>query len=310
MVVTETVARQDADAQRQRAAIDATQAARIIQRLQGMRLTHSNYVMGAAALSPRTEDHVLSPAALSPERAVTRPSGAPSTSPRPVPRPENFDELVAAAQAAKPHRPGPGRMRNVYDRNERFAETAAISLSDTQQREASAFLEAWGVNRARYEAVAAQVGLPAPLIAAIHWRESSGRFDRYLHQGDRLGRPAVNIPRDIPVFHEWEPAAIHALTMFQGLRDDLAIDAETQDMAALTTFAEYYNGLGYYLRRSAGRPASPYAFAGTTAYQSGKYVADGRYDPLHVDQQLGVAAMLRLADGADADRAPPDATDS
>jgi hypothetical protein len=49
-----------------------------------------------------------------------------------------------------------------------------------------------------------------------------------------------------------------------------------------------YNGLGY---ASKGVP-SPYLWAGTNQYSSGKYVADGKHDPNHVDQQLGCVAML------------------
>ncbi|MCX5921316.1 MAG: hypothetical protein NTW61_08385 [Candidatus Melainabacteria bacterium] len=54
------------------------------------------------------------------------------------------------------------------------------------------------------------------------------------------------------------------------------------------SFAELYNGTGY---EDKGVP-SPYVLAGTSAYQKGKYVADGQYDPNHVDEQLGVATLM------------------
>jgi hypothetical protein len=37
---------------------------------------------------------------------------------------------------------------------------------------------------------------------------------------------------------------------------------------------------------------SPYVWAGTDQYKTGKYVADGRFDPNVVDSQLGCAGML------------------
>jgi len=37
---------------------------------------------------------------------------------------------------------------------------------------------------------------------------------------------------------------------------------------------------------------SPYLWAGTNQYRSGKYVRDGVYDPSKVDPQLGCAALL------------------
>src|SRR5690606_14680775 len=58
---------------------------------------------------------------------------------------------------------------------------------------------------------------------------------------------------------------------------------------------ERYNGLGY---RNKGLP-SPYLWAGTDQYVKGKYVADGKFDPNHVDRQLGVAPILmKLREGA------------
>jgi hypothetical protein len=37
---------------------------------------------------------------------------------------------------------------------------------------------------------------------------------------------------------------------------------------------------------------SPYLWAGTNQYRIGKYVADGKYDPKHVDTQPGCAGLL------------------
>jgi hypothetical protein len=49
-----------------------------------------------------------------------------------------------------------------------------------------------------------------------------------------------------------------------------------------------YNGLGY---ANKGLP-SPYVWAGTDQYTTGKYVADGVFDPNAVDRQLGCAGLL------------------
>ena len=54
------------------------------------------------------------------------------------------------------------------------------------------------------------------------------------------------------------------------------------------TELEQYNGLGY---ASRGVP-SPYLWAGTNQYKSGKYVRDGVYDPHAVDSQPGCAGLL------------------
>ena len=52
--------------------------------------------------------------------------------------------------------------------------------------------------------------------------------------------------------------------------------------------AERYNGWGYL-----GRANSPYIWAGSNHYIRGKFIADGVYDPNHVDIQPGVASVLR-----------------
>jgi lysozyme family protein len=38
---------------------------------------------------------------------------------------------------------------------------------------------------------------------------------------------------------------------------------------------------------------SPYLWSGTTVYERGKYVADGRFSAIAVDKQIGCAAILK-----------------
>ncbi len=189
------------------------------------------------------------------------------------------------------HRPSGGEMQDVYDTH--AGRLQGIQMNHTNDAEFTAFSKHWTKNKARYEKVAAKVNMPADLIAALHWRESSGRFDRYMHQGDPLGKPAVNWPNNIPIFYNWEDSAIHALGQKSGLQRDLKITKETTDMAAQLTYAEYYNGLGYH--RYHKDVATPYVYAGTNQYTSGKYVADGKFSQTAKDRQAGVYGMLNLA---------------
>jgi lysozyme family protein len=92
------------------------------------------------------------------------------------------------------------------------------------------------------------------------------------------------VPAGRGPFSSWEEAAIDALLNchpYLGKRKDWSL-------AGVLIGLELYNGLGY---ANKGVP-SPYLWAGTNQYTSGKYVADGKYDPGHVDQQLGCVAML------------------
>lgn len=158
-------------------------------------------------------------------------------------------------------------------------------MSARQQSELEQFKSNYAQNQARYESVAQKTGIPPVLIAAIHWRESSGNFGTYLHNGDPLGSPTVHVPAG-KLFYDWESAAVDALNSHRG---NSTLTADSTDLDAMAEFAERYNGLGY---RNKGLP-SPYVWAGTDKYTSGKYVADGVFDPNYVDQQLGVMLMIK-----------------
>lgn len=214
--------------------------------------------------------------------------------------PESAAVLAEAADAAPPeksHRPAAKdkTARKVYDNNQKRAAEMDLKRKG-YEGELDGFAKHWGKNQERYVAVAEKTGVPAKLIAALHWRESHGNFGTYLHQGDPLGKKAVHVPKNIPIFHKWEEAAVHALNMKKSIRDKVEMDENTTDPAALATYAEHYNGLGYHNR---GRTSS-YVWAGTDQYTSGKYVADGKYSSKTRDRQAGVMAMMTTAGQVDA----------
>lgn len=141
--------------------------------------------------------------------------------------------------------------------------------------------------KSRYETVAAKTGVPWDVIAVIHYRESSGSFAGVLHNGQKIigkGTKTTIVPKGRGPFSTWEEAAVDALMKchpYLGRNTDWSL-ATTLDKL------EAYNGLGY---RKKGLP-SPYLWAGTDQYESGKYVADGKFSASTVDSQLGVAALL------------------
>lgn len=142
-------------------------------------------------------------------------------------------------------------------------------------------------NRSRYESVSKQTGVPWDVIGVIHYREASGDFRGILHNGERIigtRKKTVKVPADRGPFKTWEEAAIDALFVCH----PYAAKNKDWSIAGTLDILERYNGLGY---RNKGLP-SPYLWAGTDQYVKGKYVADGKYDPNHVDQQLGVAPIL------------------
>lgn len=143
-------------------------------------------------------------------------------------------------------------------------------------------------NRPRYEAVERATGVPWLVIAGLHMREADFDFRTNLAQGDSLMAFSRHVPRNRPqVGHRppftWEEAALDALR-FDGL------DRANWNGTGNTIYNVIkFNGLGYYSR---GIP-SPYAYSWTTAYQSGKFVADGVYSPTAIDKQCGVVPLLK-----------------
>ncbi|MGC4013420.1 MAG: hypothetical protein QM755_02720 [Luteolibacter sp.] len=132
-------------------------------------------------------------------------------------------------------------------------------------------------------------GMPAPIIAAIHGRESSWDFTCHLHEGSPLTHRTRYVPRGRPLTpdppYTFEQSAEDALYL---LKSEHLIDWTTP--ATALDAIESYNGLGY--RRYHPDVPSPYLWSGTTLYSRGKFVADHRFSPTAVDRQAGVAAIL------------------
>ncbi|GMQ61683.1 hypothetical protein [Vallitalea maricola] len=142
-------------------------------------------------------------------------------------------------------------------------------------------------NKKIYEDISSKTGLPPELIAAIHYRESGCNFNTYLHNGDPLGKPTTHVPIG-KNFDNFTDAAIDALSEKKHIRDQYKLTSDSNDMSAMMSFAERYNGLGYYNKDR----ISPYVYSGTNVYTGGKYVADGKFSSEAVDKQPGVYLLI------------------
>lgn len=159
-----------------------------------------------------------------------------------------------------------------------------IKIDDDRLIEAKALREKFKASIERYQQVSLQChGFPIDLLFALHYRESSLSFKTCLHNGDKLPGPTTHVPKGRGPFSSWEEAAIDALML-----EKYKFPADWSFESRLE-FAEKYNGIGY--RKTS--EFSPYVFAGTNFHdETGKYVADGKYDASAKEQQLGVAAIL------------------
>lgn len=169
----------------------------------------------------------------------------------------------------------------------------SMRLRPERMGSAMAMAQKVNQNRARYQDVSEQTGVPWTVIGLIHARESSCDFKTHLHNGDKLTARTHHIPRGRPVAppangksYTWEESAIDAIRY-----DKLDLVKDWSSAGIIAKEMEEYNGLGY---QSRGLP-SPYLWAGSDHYVRGKFREDGaaHYDPSFVDPQSGCMTVLK-----------------
>lgn len=144
-------------------------------------------------------------------------------------------------------------------------------------------------SRPRYDPVALATGVPWYVIGIIHGLEASFNFLAHLHNGDHpltartkkvpAGRPLTWAP---PIDWDWSAKDALKLLGFTGKTD--------WNLERILYRFEAYNGFGY---RNTAVP-SPYLWSFSNHYESGKFVADGRFNTKAKSQQCGAAVMLKL----------------
>lgn len=160
-------------------------------------------------------------------------------------------------------------------------------LLDDKLPQIKAAVDRMIANKARYEAAVQQTTVPWFMVSIFHQEENGGRFAGHLHNGDSLKARTVHVPAGRPPSGQppftWEDSAKDAVELYRMPAVDFKNLGRTLD------FFERVNGLGY---RRRGAP-SPYLWACTNQYTSGRFVSDNAYDPNAVSAQCGVAAYLR-----------------
>lgn len=138
-------------------------------------------------------------------------------------------------------------------------------------------------NKAVYQEIEAQTGVPWFMIGVIHLRESSLDLTTYLGNGDPLSRKTTDVPAGRGPFATFVLGAIDAL-VYQGYT---TIKGWTGPHVLYA--CEEFNGWGYVKHNE----NSPYLWGWTTLQQAGKYTRDGVFDPNVMDTQPGCVAVLK-----------------
>jgi lysozyme family protein len=219
-----------------------------------------------------------------------------------IPLPGSTETEPKETLPSLPEKPKPAEQENKpMSRRRDFASLASeyarlftsIEIRPERMRMANWHLSMLRNSRSRYEAVGDITGVPWYFIGITHGLEASFNFRAHLHNGDfplssrtrqvPSGRPRVWLP---PA--DWASSARDALGLlgFTGQKD--------WSLERTLYRLEAYNGLGY---RSYGVP-TPYLWSFSNHYQSGKYVADGKWSPTARSQQCGAAVMLKMLSDA------------
>jgi len=170
---------------------------------------------------------------------------------------------------------------------------AAMRLDPKREHEltvrAAAVLALGQAHSDEWAEVKAKTGVPQLWGLASFERESGSDYSRSPAQGDRWDRVSVNVPRGLGPYRCWGDACVAAYAI-----DKLDEVGTGWTWPRACYEGELFNGFG---PRAHGRHTG-YLWAWTNVYTGGKYVADGKWDPGHVDEQCGMvpmmAALLRL----------------
>lgn len=150
-------------------------------------------------------------------------------------------------------------------------------------------------HKSQYQAVASKTGVPWFVIAALHNRESGADFKTYLGNGEPLNRVTRLVPKGRGPFPSWDAGAIDALKI-DGLNKVTDWSPER-----ICYECEKFNGFGY---RNHGIN-SPYLWSFSNHYTRGKYIADGEFSTVAVDQQCGTMPVVKRLMELDTTAAKP-----
>jgi lysozyme family protein len=152
------------------------------------------------------------------------------------------------------------------------------------------YLEKINKNKARYQEIERQTGVPWYWIGITHGLEAGFNFSSHLHNGDPLNARTFQVPAGRPKTGKppftWEFSAIDALK-YEGF--DKWNDWTKISILAYTF--EKYNGFGY--RNSSINIPSPYLWSFGNHYSKGKFVKDGIFDRNAVSGQAGAMVILK-----------------
>jgi lysozyme family protein len=144
-------------------------------------------------------------------------------------------------------------------------------------------------NKERYSGIGDPLGVPWYIVAIVHYRECSLRFDRHLHNGDPLTARTVQVPENRP------PTGSPPFSFEESATDALKYNGTSKwtdwALPGMLYKLESFNGFGY--RMAHPHVLSPYLWGKSNHYVRGGYPKDHVWSDVYVNKQLGSAVLLR-----------------
>lgn len=176
-------------------------------------------------------------------------------------------------------------LKTIQPENEQLFGQAVIDPQRVAELEKVA--ERIKVNKARYQAIETKSGVPWYFVGLLHYRCCDGDFSLHLN-GDPLSNRTVNVPKGRPLQGDapfsWEDSAIDLIGFYR------LQNADWSSVGTVLYRLESVNGFGYRTHNV----KSPFLWACTNLYTSGKFVGDHTFDPSFKDTQCGAAALLKV----------------
>ena len=179
--------------------------------------------------------------------------------------------------------PVPVQKANEFE-NPYYAEYLKLfnSMEITQSPEW--YLKIINKNKSYYLKAAEIVKCPWEVIAIIHCLECGGDMSRQILNGEKWNAKTKLVPKNMGPFKSFEESCLVGMELHKKYIPDV------WGVGNMLYFFEAWNGFGYRTYRGIN---SPYLWSFSNHYTSGKYVADGKYDPSAVSKQCGAAVILK-----------------
>jgi len=146
----------------------------------------------------------------------------------------------------------------------------------------------------RFKTVEKLTQVPWFMVGVLLYRESNLDLNTYLGNGQSLSRVTTVVPQGRGPFQSFEQGAVDAIKL-EGM-----MNLAPWTLELMLYWIERFNGQGYFSHGN-----SPYVWAWTDQYVSGKFVSDHNFDPNFVDPQGGCAVILKALFEIDPTLMPP-----